>query len=276
MRRKIFRLVEEEAMLKRSSGLIGVGLFVAVVFVFSAPAALSQMEQAHPVYIYVSQFQVPRANWAQFAEDTEKNVNPILERLFADGTIIGWSNFENIVHTPEGMTHGTAWSSTSLAGITRVLDELRKIGPRPSQIAATKHEDFLMRTVYSHTTAVSGGGTGYLRVNCTVTQPGKDDDFVATIKKYLGPTFEDQFKKGNLTAYGMDEQYIFNGPGSLRCSVYVFPSAEAMNKSADAIVATFDKMSPDDRKGFQDAIASSTVPNSRRDMLARITHSAHK
>src|SRR5712692_5344099 len=192
----------------------------------------------------------------------------------ADGTISGWSDLETIVHTPDGMTHSTAWSSTSLAGIMRVLEEIRKGGPRPSQIAATKHEDLLLRSVYSHTTAVSGGGTGYLRVNCTLTQPGKADDFVATIKKYLGPTFEDQFKKGVATSYGMDEQYVQTGPGSMRCTVVTFPNAEAMNKWADAIAATFAKMSPEDRKGFQDGIASSTVPDSRRDFLSRITHSA--
>lgn len=253
-----------------------VSLIVITLFVFSTPAVLSQMEQAHPVYTYVSLFQVPRANWAQYAEETEKTVNPIFERLFADRTLVGWGNFENIVHTTDGMTHGAWWSSTSLAGITRVLDELRKAGPRPGQIAATKHEDFLMRTVYSHTSSVSGGGTGYLRVNCTVTQPGKSDDFVATIKKYLGPTFEDQFKKGNATSYGMDEQYVLTEPGSMRCTVVTFPDAEAMNKWADAIAATIDKMSQDDRKSWQDALASTTVPNSRRDMLARITHSAHK
>src|SRR5712692_3194870 len=149
-------------------------------------------------------------------------------------------------------------------------------GPRASQIAATKHEDILLRSVYSHTSPVSGGGAGYLRVNCTVTQPGKADDFVATIKKYLGPTFEDQFKKGVATSYGMDEQYVLNGPGSMRCTVVTFANAENMNKWADAIAATFDKMSADDRKGFQEGIRGSTVPDSRRDMLARITHSAHK
>lgn len=258
-------------MLKRFVPLIVVGLLA-----FSAPVALSQMEQAHPIYTYVSQFQVPRANWAQYAEETEKTANPILMRLFTDGTLLGWGNFENIVHTTDGMTHGAWWSSTSLVGITRVLDELRKAGPRPGQIAATKHEDFLMRTVYSHTGSVPGGGTGYLRVNCTLTQPGKSDDFVATIKKYLGPTFEDQFKKGNATSYGMDEQYVFTAPGSTRCTVVTFPNAEAMNKWADAIAATLDKMSQDDRKAWQDALASTTVPNTRRDMLARITHYAHK
>ncbi len=252
------------------------GLLVVVLLVFSAPTALSQMEQAQPVYTYVSQFQVPRANWAQFAEDTEKTANPILERLMADGTLLGWGSFENIVHTPDGMTHGAWWSSASLAGITRVLDEIRKAGSRPGQNAATKHEDYLMRSVYYHGASVSGAGTGYLRVNCTLTQPGKSDDFVATLKKYLGSTFEDQLKKGNATYYGMDEQYVLNGPGSLRCTVAAFPTSEGMNKWADAIAATLAKMSPEERKGLQEGLANSTVPDSRRDLLARITHSAHK
>lgn len=252
------------------------GLLVVALLVFVAPAALPQMDQAQPIYTYVSEFQIPRANWAQFAEETEKNATPVLERLMADGTLVGWGNFENIVHTTDGMTNGTWWSSTSLAGITRVLDELRKGGPRPGQISATKHEDVLLRSVYSHASSVSGGGTGYLRVNCTLTQPGKADDFVATIKKYLGPTFEDQFKKGVATYYGLDEQYVQTGPGSLRCTVVTFSNAENMNKWADAIAATFAKMSAADRKAWQDAIAASTVTDSRRDMLARISRSAHK
>lgn len=47
-----------------------VSLLVVVVAAFTAPAAFSQMEQTQPLYTYVSQFQVPRANWVQFAEDT--------------------------------------------------------------------------------------------------------------------------------------------------------------------------------------------------------------
>src|SRR5260370_31698492 len=121
-------------MSKRSISLCVVGLFVVVLLAFSVPVALPQMEQAHPVYIYVSQFQVPRANWAQFAEDTEKTVNPILERLMADGTISGWSNVETIVHTPDRMTHSTAWSSTRPAGIRRALHEIRTVGHRAAPI----------------------------------------------------------------------------------------------------------------------------------------------
>ena len=253
-------------MLKRT-----VGLLVVVLVIFSAPIALTQMEPAQPVYTYVSQFQVPRANWAQFAEDNERTFVPIAERLMADGTIVGWSTFETVVHTPDGYTHGTTWSSNSLAGITRVLDELRKGGPRPGQIAATKHEDLLMQSTMHHASAVTGG-SGYLRVVCQMTHPGKAGDYVAALKKYLGPTFDGLFKQGVATAYAMDEQYVNNTPPSLRCLVITYPNAEGMDKWATAVNESLGKMSQADR----DALASATVPDSRRDFMARLTHYAHK
>jgi hypothetical protein len=248
-----------------------VGLLVVVVAVLAAPVTLSQMEQAQPVYTYVSQFQVPRGNWMQFVDDNDRTLVPIMQRLLADGTIVGWSTFETLVHTPEGFTHGAAWSSNSLAGITRVLDELRKIGPRPGQIASTKHEDLLMQSTMHQASSVSGG-SGYLRVICQSAKPGKADDYVAALKKYLGPTFDEQFKKGVATSYGMDEQYVHNQAPSLRCLVITYPDAESMDKWATAINAALGKMTQADR----DALASTTVPDSRRDFMARLTHYAHK
>src|SRR5260370_19031778 len=132
-------------MMKRMAGLLLILLAVMLV-----PAALPQMEPTPVVYTYVSQFQVPRANWAQYAEDSEKTVVPIVEKLTADGTILSWSTFETVVHTPDGYTHGAAWSSTSISGLMKVLDEVRKGGPRPGQIAAIQHADLLMRTTMLH------------------------------------------------------------------------------------------------------------------------------
>ena len=246
------------------------GLLVIVLAVMLVPAALPQMEPTPVVYTYVSQFQIPRANWAQYAEDTDKNFVPIAQKFMADGTIIGWSTFENIVHTPDGYTHGAAWSSTSIAGLTRVLDELRKAGPRPGQIAATRHEDLLMQSTMHH--AVNGlWTTGYLRVVCSLAK-GNPEDYSAALMKYLGPTFEEQFKKGVVTSYGIDSQYVNTGAPSLRCAVFTYPNAESMDKWAAAINGTLGKMSQADR----DAFFGTTVPDSRRDLMARLTHYAHK
>ncbi len=256
--------------MKRILGLLVVMVLAVVIAI---PTALPQTEQAKPVvYTYVSQFQVPRANWAQYAEDTEKTFVPIAEKGLADGTITSWSTFETLVHTPEGYTHGSAWSSTSIAGLTKVLDELRKNGPRPGQIAATKHEDYLMQTTMYQMGSGSAGGTGYLRVVCQMTKAGKADDYTAALKKYLWTTFEEQVKKGVATYVGLDSQYVNNSGPSLRCLVITYPNADSMDKWATAINTTLGKMSQTDR----DVLSGAVVSDSRRDFMARITHAGHK
>jgi hypothetical protein len=248
---------------------VAVGLLLAALAVVSSPIAFSQMEPTPTVYTFVSQFQVPRANWASYSEDTEKTVVPILEKLTADGSILGWSTFEQVVHTVDGYTHGAAWSSTSIAGLMKVLDEVRKAGPRPGQIAATRHEDFLMQTSLYH----AGSGTPtYLRVVCSNAKPDKPGDYTAALKKLLVPTFEDQLKKGVATYWGIDEQYVNTMAPSMRCVIIDYPNAESMDKWAAAINATMAKWSPAERAEF----AGATVLDSRRDILARITHSGHK
>jgi hypothetical protein len=227
------------------------------------------MEPTPIVYTFVSQFQIPRANWAQYSEDAEKTVVPIMEKLAADGTILSWSTFEQVVHTPDGYTHGAAWSSTSISGLMKVLDEVRKAGPRPGQIAATKHEDYLMQTAMYH----AGSGTpAYLRVVCSNAKADKPDGYTAMLKKLLVPTFEEQIKKGVATYYGVDEQYVNNSAPSIRCVVITYPNADGMDKWAAAINTTMSKWSPAERAEF----AGATVPDSRRDIMARVTHSGHK
>lgn len=257
-------------MLKRIMGLtVGLimGLLVVCVALLGVPTVFSQMDNPQTTYTFVSQFQVPRANWTQYSEDTEKVFVPIAEKLLADGSIVSWSTFENLVHTPEGMTHGAAWSSTSIAGLMRVLDELRKNGPRPGQIAATRHEDLLMQSTM-HLGKSGSGTSGYLRVVCQMAKADRPDDYVAAIKKYLWPAFEEQFKSGAASYVGLDQQYVISMAPSMRCVVIMYPNAEGMDKWAAAIGGTLGKLSPTDRE----ALLGSVVPDSRRDYLSRITH----
>ena len=258
-------------MNRRRIGVL-VGLMLVALAVVSSPIALSQMEQGQPVvYTYVSQFQVPRANWAQYSENAEKTFVPLAEKMVADGTILSYSTFETVVHTPEGYTHGAAWSSNSLAGLTKVLDELRKGGPQPGQIAATKHEDLLLQTSM-YAMGSGGGAPAYLRVVCQNAKPDKPEAYTAALKKYLWPMFDDQIKKGVASYVGLDSQYVNNEAPSLRCLVVTYPNAENMDKWAAAVNATLGKMSAADREAF----FGTTVADSRRDFMARITHSGHK
>jgi hypothetical protein len=257
-------------MNRRLIGVV-VGLMLVALAVVSAPIAFSQMEQGQPVvYTFVSQFQVPRANWAQYAENTDKSFVPIADKLVADGTILSYSTFEHIVHTPEGYTHGAAFTSTSIAGLTKVLDEVRKAGPQAGQVAATRHEDYLMQTSMY---AVGGGSApAYLRVVCQNAKPDKPEGYAAVLKKYLWPTVEEQVKKGVVSYVGLDSQYVNTMAPSTRCLVINYPNAESMDKWAAAVNATLGKMSAADRDAFYGA----AVTDSRRDIMARITHSGHK
>jgi len=58
----------------------------------------------------------------------------------------------------------------------------------------------------------------------------------------------------------------------MRCLVVVYPNAEGLDKWAVAVGGTLGKLTGSDR----DAVFGSVVADSRRDFLARITHTAHK
>jgi hypothetical protein len=244
-------------------------LLLMVLAVMFVPAALPQMEPAPTVYTFVSQFQIPRAQWAAYSEDTEKSFVPVAEKMMADGTIVSWATFEQVVHTTDGYSHGASWSSPTIAGLMKVLDEVRKNGPRPGQIAATKHEDFLMQTSMYRT---GSGNAAYLRVVCQMAKADKPGDYAAAIKKHLVPTFDGLIKQGAASYYGLDEQYINTAAPSMRCLVVTYPNAEGMDKWATTVGGVLGKLTGADRE----AVFGSVVPDSRRDILARVTHSGHK
>jgi hypothetical protein len=253
-------------MLKQMAVVVVV--LLAIVFV---PAAFSQMEQGQPaIYTYVSQFNVPRANWAQYAADEEKSFIPVANKMLADGTIVSYSTFETMVHTVDGYSNGAAWSSPSIAGLMKMLEELRKGGPRPGQVASTKHEDFLMVSTMYASNPNDKSTTGYLRVVCQNAKPERPDDYATAIKKVLWPTFEEQLKSGAASYVGLDVQYVNTGAPSTRCLVIDYPNAEGLDKWAKAVGAVLA------RTAERDAIQGTTVPDSRRDFFARITHAAHK
>jgi len=263
-------------MLKRVAVVFAVMAAVTFVVICVAvvpPIALSQAEAKPTVYTYVSQFQVPRASWAQYTEDTEKNFVPVADKMLLEGAITGYTTFESIVHTPEGYTHGAAWSSNSIAGLMKLLDELRKNGPQKGQLAATKHEDLLLQsTMYEAAASHGKTSSGYVRVVCQLAKPDRPDDYVAAIRKHLWPTFEDQLKKGSVTSFAIDSQYVNTGAPSLRCVVVQYPNADGLDKWATAVGAALGKLAGSDRE----ALLGSVVPESRRDFLSRITHSASK
>ncbi len=241
---------------------------LALLCVLAAAPAVAAQQHEQWVYTYVAEWQVPRAQWADYTAGVEKNTKPIVQRRLADGTLISWGTYETVVHTLDGPTHGLWLQSHTLAGLTRTREELLKNPPSPA-LSASKHWDYLLRSV-AHRAGPSAERTGYLRVVGTLTKPGKGDQWADAIKKYLQPAFDELLANGTLLYYAIDSQYVPTENPGLRYVVFIYPNAEAMDKFAEAIAARVAQAE------FTAAMSETSAPEQRRDYMAQVTHYAHK
>ena len=88
-------------MLKRM--FVSAAALLVLLLVY-APAWAQGNPNPNPIFTYVDEWAVPRAQWAEMAKFNSTS-KVILDRLVADGTIIGYGNYENRVHSDRGFTH---------------------------------------------------------------------------------------------------------------------------------------------------------------------------
>ncbi len=239
-----------------------------------APIGAAQQPQEPPAFIYVAEWGIPRAKWDEFTAYREKTSRPVLERHFASGTIVSWGNFAYIVHDESGITHGSWWTATSIAGIERVRDALVKLAPNPA-VAGGKHRDYLLRTLMYRSGAVRPT-SGYLWVNATLAQPGKGQEWRDLWEKYTKPTFDELLASGAISSYEVDVEQVHTEDPGWRYIVYIAPSAEGVDKVAGAIAALIQKRTAEENRTITAAFAAVTVPNAHRDSFMRVATMASK
>ena len=136
-------------------------------------------------------------------------------------------------------------------------------------MAAGKHSDlFLSRLTGKHRAA---SGSGYLRVNSVVVQPGKGAQWLAHWEKYTKPTFDELVANGTLTAYTVQNQYLATMDPNTRFVVTIAPNAESVDKVTAALAAANRKRSADERAAIATALAQLVVPGANRGFMARIS-----
>ena len=86
-----------------------VGLCVLVMASCAIPsfAQSSEVKEKPPLYSYVANWQIPRAQWGDMQKANAAD-KAILDKAMADGTIVGYGDDENLVHQPDGETHAGA------------------------------------------------------------------------------------------------------------------------------------------------------------------------
>ena len=157
-------------MLKRTCIVL---VFAFALTLGSALIATPTGAQDQTYYTYVSEWNVPRGQWAAFEKERDQQ-NVALQHLVADGTIVAWGNDANYVHTEDGYTHEDFFVATSRAGILKALDTLRPPATGGTYNSVTKHRDYFMHTLAHGGKSSSGrsGGCGREGVCVSPAVPG--------------------------------------------------------------------------------------------------------
>lgn len=217
-------------------GLCALALFSLCTL--PASAQNSEVKEKPPMYSYVSNWQIPRAHWADMAKSDDAD-RPILDKAVADGTIVAYGSDENFVHTPEGYTHDDWWSSMSMAGLLKVLDQMYSSGNAdlPVLEAATKHSDEIVVSRY-YNWHPGPYKNAILQVAFYQLKPDAPDDSVAMLSKNLiVPLMEKCLSDGSISEYEVDTQAIHtDAPGSFSI-VWIATSPEGVDKVNAALRA---------------------------------------
>jgi hypothetical protein len=237
-----------------------------------APAFAAAQQAEPPVYTFVAEWNVPRANWDDFMANFEKITKPVLLKHSTDGTLVGWGVFSSVVHEQGAMTHGTWWQATSLAAIERVRNELVKVSAANTAMgASTAHRDYLLRSILRGT-RTAGPASGYIWVSSSMVKPGMGGDWREHWEKYSKPVYDELLKNGTITYYAVDVEQVHTAPSGLRFVVYITPNAEGVDKVNAAFQAANQKRSAEERRAIGQALGDITVAGEHRDFFSWVSY----
>lgn len=256
----------------KKTALVLVGLaLLAAIATLGLQAQTSEVKEKPRMYSYVSNWTIPRGQWADMEKATATTQGE-LEKAFADGTIIGYGSDTNLLHTEDGSTHDSWWSAMSMAGLIKVLEQVRKTSSSMSPVlsGATKHWDNIYVSRYYNWHPGSWKDV-YTYVSSYKLKADAPDDAVDQLSKNLiVPILEKQLGDGTIHEYEIDTQAVHTEAPGTFLIVYIGASAEALDKVSAAVRESF-KANPMGGPAFGSMV--DFTPH--RDELAR-TNAAYK
>ncbi len=250
-------------MLNRFCMVLALVSALAAGMLLTPKTAAAQGEGA-TYYTYVSQWAVPRAQWAAFAKQDESSVAQ-MKKDVADGLLVAWGNETIRVHTSDGFTHSEWFTATSRENLLKVLEDQWNGATNASYVAATRHADLFLHTI-AHGGKAGASGTGYLRVASYQAKPGAEEALEGLLMGTVKAFIESEVSKGNVTLYNIDKEDIHTGmPGNYDLAM-IFPDGAAM----DRFYTDFDAIGKSDPT-VGTAFDNLTVAKDHHDDLGRVT-----
>ncbi len=206
-------------------------LFALVVWILPAGAQSAEVKEKPPMYTYVADWTIPRAQWGEMQKNNAANL-PMMQKAFAAGTIVAYGDDVDLLHRTDGDTHDTWWSSMSLAGLLNVLEQSYSSGgaTAPVLASATKHHDVIYVSRYYNWHSGSWKDL-YTYDAFYKLKPDAPNDAVETISKtIMVPLMEKMLADGTIHEYEIDTEALHTeAPGGFML-IYIAANAEALDK----------------------------------------------
>lgn len=250
---------------KEWSAIVGLcGLAVFALTGIAAPAHAQEVQPKPPMYSYVADWQIPRANWAE-VDKTVQPVYDVLSQALADGSIVGFGKDVNLVHQPDAETHDIWWSTTSLANAVKTLDRIHAASdPASATLNGSKHWDNLYVSRYYNWKSGSYKGA-YTHVGVYKLKADAPDDALETLAaKMIVPLLEKQLANGTIIEYEIDTLAIHTEAPGTFAVIYLTPTPEGLD-TVQAAVRDLVK----DHPLMGQAFGSETEDNGHRDELLK-------
>jgi hypothetical protein len=233
--------------------------------------AQSATQNKPPVYTYVAQWAVPRAQWGDMVklDDLDK---PLLDKLVADGTLIGYGAYTNLIHQEGEPTHGTWFTATSEGNLMKALEAIyAHPGSTDAQVqGASKHWDLILTgDLYSGKPGASTGG--YLTWSTWQVKPGQMRAYSDLTKKVLVPVLEKLLAEGSITSYGELTEDYHQGKLGTVYDYFTVPDAASLDKASKAFDDVFTN-----NPALGDAFRALTDREGHRDFLTRLRFMVRK
>jgi hypothetical protein len=220
-----------------------------------------------PVYTYVSQWAVPRADWATY----EKGISAtkqLMDKLVADGTLVDYGWFKNLVHQEGTPTHGDWFSATSVGNVMKALNALMAqgatAGPDKS-LNESRHWDYLLvsRQYGKHSGTFENS---YLRVGSYKAKHGESETVEKALNSYIIPRLEKLLADGAIHFYAVSREAIHTDDPAEFDVVVITNGAAGLDKFYESLDAAA-KANPTGGPAF----ASATEGSAHRDSLSVAT-----
>lgn len=223
-----------------------------------------------PVYTYVAEWDVPRAQWPEMVKLDEQD-RPLLDKLVANGTIVGYGAYTNLIHQEGEPTHGTWFTATSEGNLLKALEAIyAQPGSTTAPVqGASKHWDqILTGDVYN---SRPGTSAGYLTWSRWEVKPGEMRNYNELSKNVFVPVLEKLLAEGSITSYGtLREDYHTQKLGTI-FEYFTVPDAASLDKANKAFDDVFNN-----NPTLRDAVRALTDREGHHDFLTRLRFMVNK